>query len=257
MKGAKHRIFPLHYDPSKKLFHIVVKLSDAPGSYSSVLDILRTRVNLIGTSTYTLSDGTAIFSGFSEALSARETGEGIRKLILGSKAAIEATVHEGSQGLLLDTFHDGFAVDSEAYVLLRRGDLTHMFDRVSRILGSGGDALLYEEGRAMSQWNVESLAKKFGIERFREKGSILYRMMSTQGWGDVEGKLGPGKGEFTMVVSDGSECSGEGTPRKECSFMRGYFAGSAYSIYGREFDVKETKCGFKGGKACEFRLTPQ
>jgi predicted hydrocarbon binding protein len=257
LERGKHRVFPVHYDPGKKLFHVVVKLSDAPGSYRSVLDLLSSRVNLIGTSTYTLSDGTAMFSGFAEALSPKETAERIKKLILGSKVAIEAEVHEGSQGLLIDTFHNGFVVDTEAYVLLRKGDLAHMFDRVSRILGSGGDTLLYEEGRAMSHWNVESLAKKFGIKRFREEGNVLYRFMSAQGWGEVNGKPGPEKGEFTMTVKDCFECSGEGAPRRECSFMRGYFAGSANAIYGREFEVRETKCGFKGEKFCEFRITPE
>ena len=256
MKGEKHRIFPVHYDPGKVLFHVIVKLSDAPGSYSSVLDLIRTKVNLIGTSTYTLSDGTAIFSGFAEALSPKETAEKIRRLILRSNAAIDADVREGKDGLLIDTFHTGFAVDSADYVLMRRGGLAHVFIHISKLLGSGGEALLYDEGLTMGKWEAETLAKRFGSERVKNQAGALTGFMTAQGWGEVDGKAGPAKGEMTVIVSDCFECSMENSPRKGCNFMRGYFAGASNAIFGHEYGSKETKCVLRGAKTCEFLLTP-
>jgi len=254
--GVRHRVFPVHYRPKEKLFHVIVKLSDAPGSYSLILDTLRPKLNLVGTTTYTLDDGTAIFSGFAEALSKDTTSEGIKQLILGSKGALEVVVKEGREGLLIDTFHVGFNVDGDDYVLLRSQGLDQMFDRVTSILGSGGDALLFEQGLSMGHWNAENLIKRIGINVVRAQVAALSRTLSAQGFGDIEGDVGPDDGDFVMTVSDCFECSGEESRRKGCNFMRGYFVGAAQAIFGKKYRCEESKCVLRGAKFCEFRLSP-
>jgi len=256
MKEGKKQIFPVHYAPGKKLFHIVATISDAPGSYSSILDHLRTKVNLIGTSTYTRNDGTAMFSGFSEALSQRLTAKELEKLIMGSKAAISVRVYEGKDGLLVDTFHTGFVVGDEVYILMRRDGLVHVFDRVSKMLGSGGDALLFEEGVAMSTRNAEMMIKNVGADRVRAQMGVLNRFLAAQGWGEIEAKEGPKKGSFTVRVDDCFECTADGSSRRGCNFMRGYLAGGAKATFGTDYESKETKCRLRGADACVFQLTP-
>ena len=257
MKKTPHRIFPVHFAPDKRLVHIVVKLSDAPGSYSSILDSLRTKVNLIGTATYTLSDGTAMFSGFAEALDPKGTGEGIRELILKTGAALEAEVKEGKDGLLIDTFHRGFIVEGDRYMLLRQGELVNMFDHVASLLGSGGEALLYEEGVATGRWRADSIIAKYGSERIRAQVGAINHLMTAEGMGDVEGAYGPGDGEITVAVTECFECTGKPASRTGCNFMRGYLVGAAESIFGKSHSCAEEKCSLKDGKACEFRLTPK
>jgi len=256
-RGGKRRIFPVHYDPSKKLFHILVKLSDAPGSYSLILDLIRTKVNLIGTTTYTSSDGTAMFSGFSEALSPDLTGDGLKKLIMHSKAAIAAEIHEGKDGLLVDTFHTGYIVGTDEYILMRREGLIHVFDRVARMLGSGGDALLYDEGMTMGLKNSEIMIKRIGLDNVRNQTGVLNRFLAAQGWGQVKAKGAVSDDRFTLEVSDCFECSDDRGFRKGCHFIRGYLAGGAKATYGRDFESKETKCILKGDDVCEFRLKSQ
>ena len=256
MLEGKKKIFPVHYAPGKKLFHVLVTLSDAPGSYSSILDLVRTKVNLIGTSTYTRSDGTAVFSGFSEALSPKTTGKELEKLIMGSKAAISAKVYEGSDGILVDTFHTGFIVGDEEYILMRKDGLVHVFDRVSKMLGSGGDALLFEEGMAMGSRNAEMMINIVGARRVRAQMGVLNRFLAAQGWGVIEAKDGPEDGGFTIRVVDCFECSVEAPSRKGCNFMRGYLAGSSKATFGKDYQSKETRCVLKGADACEFQLTP-
>jgi len=253
---GKKKIFPVHYAPGKRLFHIVVTLSDAPGSYSSILDLVRTRVNLIGTSTYTRSDGTAMFSGFSESLSPTLTAEELKKLIMSSKAAISAIVFEGEDGLLVDTFHTGFVVGDEEYILMRRDGLVHVFDRVSKMLGSGGDALLFEEGVTMGQRNAEMMIKTVGARRVRAQTGVLNRFLAAQGWGILAAKEGPGEDGFTVKVVDCFECSAHGSSRTGCNFVRGYLAGGAKATFGKDYESKETKCRLKGAEACEFQLNP-
>jgi predicted hydrocarbon binding protein len=254
IKNEKQRIFPVHFAPGKKLVHVVVRLSDAPGSLSSILDLLAARVNLVGTTTYANSDGTALFSGFAEALSTGETAEGLRALILMSKAAKEADVVEGNEGLLVDTFHTGFVVGDEDYVLLRREGMAQMFDRVSKMLGSGGETLLVEEGKAMGQWNASSLAKRIGTERIRANSGALNRLLAAQGLGEVETRENPGGG-FTVTVADCFECSGRRRSRTACSFMRGYLVGFLAEEVGKDFDSVEEKCRLNRGEVCEFNLT--
>lgn len=256
VEGKKKKEFPFHFAPGKKLFHIVVTLSDAPGSLSSILDLVRTKVNLIGTATYTQSDGTAVFSGFTEALSPSLTGKDLEKLILSSRAAISATVHEGRDGLLVDTFHTGIVVGDEEYILMRRDGLVRVFDRVSKMLGSGGDSLLFEEGMAMGLRDAEMMIDMFGVGRVRSQAGVLIRFLAAEGWGVIESKEGPGKGEITVKVVDCFECSERGSARKACNFMRGFLVGSAKVAFGTDYESKETKCILKGGTACEFRLTP-
>jgi len=256
MLEGKKKIFPVHFAPGKKLFHIVVTLSDAPGSLSSILDLVRTKVNLIGTTTYTRSDGTAVFSGFSEALSPNLTSKEVQKLIMSSKAAISAEVYEGKDGLLVDTFHTGFVVGDEEYILMRRDGLVRVFDRVSKMLGSGGDSLLFEEGMAMGMRNSEMMIKNVGAKRVRDQMGVLNRFLSAQGWGILEAKTGPEKDGFTVKVVDCFECSADDSARKGCNFMRGYLAGGARANFGKDYGSKETKCRLKGAEACEFQLTP-
>ncbi len=257
MNGTKKRIFPVHYAPGKALFHIIVKLSDAPGSYSSVLDLLRSKVNLIGTSTYTHSDGTAMFSGFAEGISPHTTAKGLEDLIMESKAAMSADVREGKEGLLVDTYHTGFVVGSDEYILMRREGLVRVFERVSKMLGTGGDTILYEEGKAMGMRNAEIMAETIGLERVRAQISVLNRFLAAQGWGVLEGEEDLGKGGYTVTVTDCFECSESTASLKRCSFMRGYLAGAAFASYGNDYSSEETSCRLRGAKSCVFRLTPQ
>jgi|SRR5579863_4262026 len=257
MDKASRKTFPFQYSPGKKLFHIVVKMSDAPGSYSAILNLLGSKVNLIGTTTYTLSDGTAIFSGFSESLDDTQTASGLKKVIMSSKAAKDAEVGEGHDGLLVDTFHIGLEVGGDPFMLFRREGLSHMFDHVVKILGSGGEALLFEEGKDLGRRNAHRMHDLIGKKRARDEAEYLSSYIGAQGWGRVTPAEGELKAGSNIQLEDCFECTGDMMYRKGCNFMRGYFTGSIEETYDMEVDVKETQCVSKGAKACEFTVTPQ
>jgi predicted hydrocarbon binding protein len=252
---TKRRVFPLYYAPGKKLFHIIVKLSDAPGSYSAILNLIGPKVNLVGTTTYTLSDGTAIFSGYSEALSKNDTANQLEKLIMSSKAAIEAEVVEGSDGLLIDTFHTGIEVGGDEFMLVRRSGISLMFGHVARLLGSGGEVLLYEEGYSLGKLNAESMVKNLGKEVVRNNSAQLSHFLTAQGWGATELENGPNEDSYLVKVQDCFECSARASSRKGCDFMRGYFVGAAEASFGGKREAKEVRCALKGAPACEFLVT--
>jgi predicted hydrocarbon binding protein len=232
----------------------VVKLSDAPGSYSAILNLLGPAVNLVGTTTYTLSDGTAMFSGFAEALSKRETPEGLERLILSSKAAMTAQVKEGIDGILVDTFHSGLEVSGDEYLLMRKEGMAHMFDQVVKMLGSGGESLLYNEGKSLAEQNSGRMVQLLGVEKVRERSEYLASFLTAQGWGDITMKQGSRSGELVVTVKDCFESAGKVRFRKGCNFLRGYFEESAKITLGKEMTSVETACVIKGAVACEFRF---
>ncbi len=255
VKSIPKREFPIYYEKEKKLFQIVVRMSDAPGSLMSILEVLGRKVNLIATSTYTLGDGTAILSAFSEPLSSTETIAGIQKALGSSPVTIESDVTEGKGGLLVDTFHSGLQVGGEDYMLLRRAGLSGVFDHIVKIFGTGGEVLLYEEGLAMAQRNAKNMNDLLTPEVVGPNTSYLIEFLTAQGWGVFEPTAGKGSHEGTVKMSHCFECEHGSTVRKHCDFMRGYFEGSANFTLGVSMQVEELECALRGDKACIYRVT--
>lgn len=255
MDHVARKIFPHYHAPGKKLFQIVVKMSDEPGSLGRILNLLGSRVNLVGTDTYTMEDNTAILNAFAEALSTNETPDKLRALVLSSGATLDCEVTEGKEGVLVDSFHTGLDVNGESNMLFRRKALARMFDRVHTLLGTGGDFLLYEEGFAIGKANGESWVKLLGREKVRDNISYLRNNLSAQGWGRVAaGEQLVGE-TSTIVIQDCFECSESTGSRTGCHFFRGYIAGNRLATTAQELVAEEAKCTLRGDKVCEFRLT--
>ena len=248
------REFPLHYARGKKLFHIVVHMSDEPGSMTSVMDELGKTVNMIGTSSYTLGDGTAMLSSFAESLSPEETVGGLKKSLTGLKAVLDADVRAGEDGLLVDTFHTGISVGGEDYLLLRREGLAGVFDHIVKIFGTGGEVLLYEEGKALGRDNAQKSMEQLGEERVVASARYLGRALTAQGWGKVDSDAEPKPEGVDVAVEDCFECSGGTKVRKGCDFMRGFLEGGVQVTRGVEGRVEETSCILRGDARCVFRI---
>lgn len=257
MNRVAKREFSHYFAPGKKLFQIVVKITDEPGSLDKILNLLGTRVNLVGTTSYTMRDNTAIVTGFAEALSQDETAEKLRKLITSSSVALEAEVSEGQDGILVDTFHTGLETDGEHLMLFRRSALARMFDRVYKLLGSGGEVLLFEEGEAIGRANGEAFVKILGAEKVRQNMSYLRNNLAAQGWGRVTAGTTADGGTTSIQIHDCFECSSNEGERTGCHFFRGYIVGNRSATYGQDLSVEEVKCSLKGDDVCEFRMRPK
>lgn len=245
----------MHFEADKRLFHIVVHMSDAPGSTSTILKELGSKVNLIGISTYTLSDGTAMLACFAEALSEEETPGKLEKLISRLKATVEVEVYEGRGGLLVDTFHTGIQVGKDEYLLIRRRGMAGVFDHIVKIFGTGGEVLLFEEGKALGRDNSRIRVEELGRERVVDNAAYLGRILTAEGWGLIESTSRPDSNDFFITVTDCFECSAAGTVRKGCDFMRGFYEGSVEVTRGTKPRVEEVECTLRGGKNCVFRIT--
>lgn len=244
----------MYYAEGDRLFQIIVKISDAPGSLSSILNLLGTRVNLVGTATYTLGDGTAMLSAFAKALSDKETPATIQKALGTSPATVESEVREGKDGLLVDTFHTGLEALGEDYMLLRRWGLGNMFDHIVKIFGSGGEVLLFEEGAAMARGNLERTTAALTMPAVMNHPSYVISFLTAQGWGSF--KLVQEKNSSTITATDCFECAKGSKIRKKCDFVRGYLEATASGM-GGPYQAEEVECTLRGGKNCVFRLAPR
>ncbi len=256
MKRTSRRVSTYLYSPKKKIFQIVVKLMDTPGSLGAVLSLLGGRVNLLGTTSYSLDDGTAMLSAFAETISPSETAEKLSKLITTAHVAMENKVTESSEGLLVDTFHTGVENSfGTPMVLISRDGISHMFDGLNKLFGSGGEVLLYNEGFFVGEANAARTAGILGAGLAKKKVSDLMYLFSARGWGQASWVGGVASREPTVRFEDCFECSsGEGV-KKGCGFMRGYLDGWAKIILGRDVKAVETLCRFNGDDACEFALS--
>ena len=249
------RIPTYFYSPRKKLFQIVVKLMDTPGSLGVVLDLLGGRVNLLGTMTYSLSDGTAILNAFAESISPSETPQKLNKLISTAHVALDHRVTESSEGLLVDTFHTGIESGRGIPAMLFFQDsISHMFDGLVKLLGSGGEVLLYNEGFFVGEARAASILSALGPGLARKKVSDLMYLFSAEGWGRAT-LVGDVKSEKLIVrLEDCFECSSGEEVKKGCNFMRGYLGGWGKVLLGKDVKSVETRCRLNGDDLCEFVL---
>jgi predicted hydrocarbon binding protein len=257
MKHLSQRTFFYFYDGKVKTFQIIVMMKDVPGALNSVLERLRDRVNLISSFSYSLEDGTAIWSGFGKALSTSETAEGLRQFLTGLKTVQDAEVSASNKGLLIDSFHVGL-VDSMGVprMVLSTPALRRVFSDVVQMFGSGGATLLFEEGLSMGKDNASFVKKLVGPGIARAKAQELLGMYAAMGWGvHVPREWKPGE-KFTLKIDGCFECGGEKGSRASCDFQRGHLVGLLSSFYDVALDCAETKCYARGDPTCEFELRP-
>lgn len=255
MNKEKRRFFAYHYSPRDKTFQITVKIKDVPGSLSGVLDAIREHVNLVASVSYSLGDGMAIWSGFATALSKSETEADLKKLVATSRLVEESEVTANEDGLLVDNFHSGLEIEpGEDFILLPSKGLSHTYDHLTEILGSGGDTILYDEGFNMGKINSHYFINLMGLDLTRQKFTQLAVLYRALGWGRAEIRIDSSGAAFSVRLDDCFECSARRTVRQNCSFVRGHLAGTLSTVFETQLESSETRCRFRGDPFCEFAL---
>jgi predicted hydrocarbon binding protein len=255
MKPRKKIIFPYYYSRDKKLFQIVAEIKDVPGSLSGILDLLKSHVNLIGVISYKTTDGQAVFSGFAESLSGSQSTLGLQKLIAALPMVVEARVTEDKDGFLVDSFHTGVQGGAgESYVMMQKEALSAMLDHMVRIFGTGGETILYEEGRKFGASRGRAFKLLLGKDSVPGMISSLVHVFAALGWGQATQKPTKEGERFRIAVADCFSCSVSGE-KTACDFVRGWFVGFGAEALGRELRIEETRCRLRGDVECEFVAT--
>jgi len=257
VKRVERRAFFYYYEPKAETFQIIVRIRDVPGALSNVLERLRDRVNLISSFSYSLDDGTAIWSGFGRALSPSETTEKLKRYLIGSSFVKDSRIEASTKGLLIDSFHTGLKdMIGVPRIVLSTSALRRMFDDIVKVLGSGGSTMLFEEGQSMGRNNGSFVKKLVGPDIARQKARDLLGIYGAMGWGlPTMYEWNPGR-RLRLSIDSCFECDGALRNRTTCDFQRGHLVGLLSTFYDVALECNETKCRARGDPGCEFELHP-
>ena len=253
-RGSKVE-FPFHFSPSKKLLHIVVRLTDVPGSLDKVLRLLGTRVNLIGTTSYTTGEGAAIFSGFAESALASDTAQLVQDLLVTSPNVLACKVWESHSGLLVDWFHTGLRSGTgEAYVMLPASGVSEAFEKLVRMFGSGGATILYSLGMSFGANRFKAIEPFLGPQA-SNRATEASQILETMGYGSTSMILGNPGELLRLRLNECFECSAPSKSGRSCGFVRGFAVGYFGALFRVKVDCEEIRCRQRGKKFCEFVIT--
>jgi predicted hydrocarbon binding protein len=247
--------FPFYYSPGKKLVHVVAKIRDEPGALASLLKGLAPQVNLLGSCSYGIGRGKAIFSGFAETLFNTDSADTIRETLDELPDVLDFQVWEGNDGLLVDWFHTGVqSGNGETYIMFPTKQFAQTFEQVVEALGNGGDTLLFLEGKSFAEARFANYKEMLGPNPAArvEDASHIFEAL---GYGSSTITLEDSGKVVRLVQKDCFECTSPTRRGRTCSFMRGVAVGSFGALTGRELNAVETKCRLKGADVCEFVLT--
>ena len=213
-------------------------------------------MNFADSSSYTLGDGTAIWSGFGTSLLEGETEEKLKKLIERSPFVSECEVKGSDRGLLIDSFHSGLDVapDRPGVVFPIVG-VARIYDRMVQTFGSGGKVILYEEGSELGKSTGRYLNARLGKGDLEWKVKALLGTYKAYGWGSASLEVEEPDTRFRVTIHDDFECSEMGKGRKGCDYLRGHLVSTISTLSGKEFEGEETKCRLRGDPLCEFFLS--
>jgi len=256
MPRQKKIVFPYYYSPGKKLVNVVAKIRDEPGALANLLKGIAPMVNLLGSSSYGIGGGKAIFSGFAETLFHTDSADSIRATLDELPDVLDYQVWESHDGLLVDWFHTGMqSTNGEEYIMFPAKSFAGTFEQVMEALGpTGGDALLFLEGKRFAEVRFTLYREMLGpnpSNRVEEASKIFEAL----GYGSSTIRLEDSGKTVRLIQEDCFECSGPTRRGRTCSFTRGVAVGSFGALTGREFVCEEVKCRLKGAKLCEFVLT--
>jgi predicted hydrocarbon binding protein len=248
----------LHY-PSGKFYQIVVELKNVPGALHDFLGVLLDlNLNILGSfSSVDAMAKTGVWSGFVE--DSQHSAAELKRRISSSTYVLDSVVVESKDGFLVDGVHFPFAFNTgDRAIMMRSKFVGAMLSSVRKQFGSGGDVIIYEEGRAYGLDVWADYVRRLGAGFLRSNLQETMKIYQALGWFRLESvDQSLRDGSITIRTSDSFECEGVKSEGPHCQFVRGHLSGGLTTIMGEEVACKETKCIAAGDKYCEFVLRPK
>jgi len=245
-----------YFDAGIRSFHIVARIKNVPGALYDLLGRLQANVDFVNSTSHSLGDGSAIWSGFGKSLLDDESEGRLKELIEWSPFVLECEVKGSDHGLLIDTFHSGLEVAPDRLgIIIPIAGAAQIFDRLAQTYGSAGKAILFQEGSALGKESGQYLKARLGRGDFDWKVEALLAIYRAYGWGSATLEVEDPNARFKVTVRDCFECSEMGKFRKGCDFLRGHLASAISTLSDKEFEGEETKCKLRGDSFCEFLLS--
>lgn len=145
-----------------------------------------------------------------------------------------------------------FSVIEVPAVIMSIETLVNLQKNAEKILGYDGAAVLsYETGKRAGEVWIHRFSKEWGLED-QSFIKAIQKFYAELGWGIFDLKENNTNG-LVIRVENSFIARGYGISKVPvCHFLRGYNAGLAEVLKGKELDSEETKCMAKGDKCCEF-----
>jgi predicted hydrocarbon binding protein len=236
------------------MVHVVAWISDEPGTLASLLGALKGHVNLANTSSYSLGGNSAIFSGFGEVLSDSITAQTLQGIAAKSPEVSSCQVWESREGLLVDRFHMGFQAGiGEPYLIFPAKGLSDTFEGIARMFGSGGQAILYDQGLEYARARSGLYKKIIGGHPERRLDDLA-AIVGALGYGKSTAAIDPSGRVLTLTSTECFECSTPTQTMRRCRFLMGMAVGIFGGLFDKDLEGEETLCRQKGDNHCEFVL---
>lgn len=198
---------------------------------------------------------TGLWSAFVESAPG-VTVDRVTEALRASRGLIDVKITESEDGFLIDRSHFPVSITPGIRVILIPPEtLSETFKRIKTVFGSGGETILYLEGKAVGWKGRKMFYDIIGKERQRSLEDKGLPFLQAGGWGRID-VLGHSD-DFTSVTvraADCFECLRIRAEVRFCSFMRGVVAGVFSSLTDKTLEAEETSCIATGDSACIFEV---
>jgi len=258
-RSAKELLIGLH-EPNARLAQVVAKIKDVVGAVADVNSLLAGQnVNIRMNTAYLVpGESYGIYNAFVELRDPKLSLNQLVDRLRQSAFVLHVQAIEGSEGLVVDTLSFPLHWQGRRVVVMAQQSIARTFESVRLAFGSGGDAILYNQGtdygKGLAGFLMDMLGRNFLLRHFE----YALNLFAATGWGIP--RLDTPASEFpdiTVRISSCLECSGIGSGRMSCNFMRGFLSGISSTITGQTVQCEETQCAAKANSNCVFNLHGQ
>jgi predicted hydrocarbon binding protein len=247
------------FDPTRKYFHIVIELENVPGALHNVLDVTRgLELNILGSfSSVDSAAKVGVWSGFVE--DNNHDAVELRRKLGGSPYVHDAIVVESNKGFLVDGVHFPLAFNTGTRaVLMTARYVARMLETIRKQFGSGGNVIIYEEGRAYGKDVGAEYFQRLGADFVTSNLGEVLKLYQALGWFRLEAvEVEHKTGKIVVRTAENFECAGSQSRVPLSHFVRGHIAGTISTYMEKEMACEETNCVAMGEKYCVFALTPK
>ncbi|MHB1435126.1 MAG: V4R domain-containing protein [Thermoplasmata archaeon] len=242
--------------PGREAIHITFVIGQAPGTLMRVLQVLPTpAVNMLHIQVSHRWDGEEAVGHIYAETDGTVTAPALEMLLSKVPCVKKVRVETGKGDLLVDSSYPLRIAQGPGAMLLVRKNMAQMLDEIRAMMGTGGSALLYEQGVRYGEAAWVADLKMVGAENARTHLPYVLQIYSALGWGRLEvAESDLVSGRARVLVHDGFECASRSSPTPYSQFLRGHLAGYFSVMINAPVSCKEVRCLARGDPVCEFEL---
>ena len=143
-------------------------------------------------------------------------------------------------------------------MMMASKSIARMLESMRREFGTGGNVIIYEQGRSYGTEAARDYISRLGGEFVAENLKEVMKLYQALGWFKLEGfDVDRKRSKITITTSENFECEGSVSKAPISQFVRGHLAGSLTASLGQKMECQETSCVATGAEYCTFVLQPK